>query len=291
MGPLDCRVNWNGKGNVVRRHKHGKRFLIVNADDFGRSAGINRGIIRAHEHGIVTSTSLMVRWPAARQAGEYARAHPELSVGLHFDLGEWACRSGGKWVQLYHVADENDRKAVLQQVRLQLETFRGLVARNPTHIDSHQHMHLSGPARSILADTARELGVPLRACSPKVDYRGDFYGQNENGWSFPEFISVASLIKVLEALREGWTELGCHPGLGRDLDSMYLDERKLEVKTLCDPRVRAAIVLNGIELRSYHDLDPDHSNRGKAKQPEITSTQYETTAARGKERYAKIIAR
>ena len=46
-------------------HPAGTRHLIVNADDFGQSAGINRGIIEAHEHGIVTSTSLMVRWPAA----------------------------------------------------------------------------------------------------------------------------------------------------------------------------------------------------------------------------------
>ena len=47
------------------------RCVIINADDFGLSAGINRGIIEAHERGIVTSASLMVRWPAA----EYARAH------------------------------------------------------------------------------------------------------------------------------------------------------------------------------------------------------------------------
>ena len=41
------------------------RAVIVNADDFGQSAGINRGIVEAHERGIVTSASLMVRWPAA----------------------------------------------------------------------------------------------------------------------------------------------------------------------------------------------------------------------------------
>jgi len=43
----------------------GTRFLIVNADDFGQSPGINRGIIKAHADGIVTSVSLMVRWPAS----------------------------------------------------------------------------------------------------------------------------------------------------------------------------------------------------------------------------------
>jgi predicted glycoside hydrolase/deacetylase ChbG (UPF0249 family) len=70
------------------------RFLIVNADDFGLTSGINRGIIEAHEHGIVTSASLMVRYPAAREAADYAKAHPELSVGLHFEAGEWRYRAG-----------------------------------------------------------------------------------------------------------------------------------------------------------------------------------------------------
>jgi hypothetical protein len=60
--------------------------LIVNADDFGLSGGVNAGIMAAHEHGIVTSASLMVRWPAAR----YAAGHPRMSLGLHLDLGEWA---------------------------------------------------------------------------------------------------------------------------------------------------------------------------------------------------------
>ena len=51
------------------------RRLIVNADDFGRTDGVNRGIITAHERGIVTAATLMVRWPAAVRAGAYAR-HP-----------------------------------------------------------------------------------------------------------------------------------------------------------------------------------------------------------------------
>ena len=78
----------------------GERYLIVNADDFGQSAGINRGIVTAHEQEIVTSASLMVRWQAAARAAEYAREHPEFSVGLHVDLGEWAFRDGD-WVALY----------------------------------------------------------------------------------------------------------------------------------------------------------------------------------------------
>ena len=51
------------------------RYLIVNADDFGLSPGVNRGVVQAHERGIVTSASLMVRQPAAGAAAACARAH------------------------------------------------------------------------------------------------------------------------------------------------------------------------------------------------------------------------
>ena len=68
------------------------RTLIVNADDFGRSAGINSGIVHACEHGVVTSASLMVCWPTAPEAAAYSREHPNLSLGLHVDLGEWVYR-------------------------------------------------------------------------------------------------------------------------------------------------------------------------------------------------------
>ena len=62
------------------------RLLIVNADDFGRSESINGGIVQAHERGIVTSASIMVRWQAARDAAAYAREHGKLGLGLHLDL-------------------------------------------------------------------------------------------------------------------------------------------------------------------------------------------------------------
>jgi len=87
------------------------KYLIVNADDFGQSPGVNRGIIEAHEQGIVTSASLMTRWLAAGEAALYAQEHPKLSVGLHLDLGEWAYRAGS-WEPLYTVVPLDDRLAI-----------------------------------------------------------------------------------------------------------------------------------------------------------------------------------
>jgi predicted glycoside hydrolase/deacetylase ChbG (UPF0249 family) len=230
-----------------------KRYLIVNADDFGQSLGVNRGVIEAHERGIVTSASLMVRWPPASEAAAYSRAHPDLSLGLHVDLGERAYRDD-RWVPVYEVVPVGDSAAVAGEVSRQLDVFRRLVDRNPTHIDSHQHVHREEPVRSMLVALARRLGVSLRQHSPEVHYCGGFYGQTSVGLSLLGAISVDGLIRILEALPPGLTELGCHPGEGNDLDTMYRGERAEEVKVLCDPQVRAALVELGIELRSFHHV-------------------------------------
>jgi predicted glycoside hydrolase/deacetylase ChbG (UPF0249 family) len=236
------------------------RYLIVNADDFGQSDGINQGIVKAYERGIVTSASLMVRWPAAFAAAAYARAHPNLSLGLHIDLGERIYRSG-EWVFLYIVVPLQDMAAVADEVSRQLVAFRHLVGKYPSHLDSHQHVHLREPVRSILLDAAHKLGVPLRHCSQKVCYRGDFYGQTTEGAPLPDAISVVALIHILATLPAGLTELGCHPGEGIDLYTMYCAEREQEVKVLCDPRIHAAVRAMGIELRSFQNFPNGQSVR------------------------------
>ena len=214
------------------------RHVIVNADDFGQSAGVNRGIIEAHERGIVTSASLMVRWPQAAEAAAYGRSHPQFSLGLHFDLGEWGRRDGA-WVMLYDVGASADAAAVAREASRQLARFRELTGQEPTHLDSHQHVHRREPARSVLLDLADRLGVPLRHFNDRVTYCGDFYGQTKDGASFPEAISVESLVRTLQALPEGVTELACHPGLDEDLDSMYARERLAEARRDSRRRARA----------------------------------------------------
>ena len=233
--------------------KRQKRFLIVNADDLGQSPGINRGVIEAHERGIVTSASLMVRWPAAREAADYARNHARLSLGLHFDFSEWACRRG-KWERLYQVVDEDDVHSVAREANRQLAAFQDLMGANPTHLDSHQHAHCQRALRPIFVEMANALGVPLRSCTPKLRYCGGFYGQTCNGRLLPSFISVRALTKILAALPPGFTELGCHPGYADDLESMYKEERAMEVKTLCNPQVRVVLGEIGIELCSFCDI-------------------------------------
>jgi predicted glycoside hydrolase/deacetylase ChbG (UPF0249 family) len=155
---------------------------------------------------------------------------------------------------LYTVVPLHDPTAVAVEVGRQVAIFRRLVGRDPSHLDSHQHVHLREPIRTVLIEMALKLAVPLRHYTPYVHYRGDFYGQTAEGAPLPEAISVEKLINILKTLPPGYTELGCHPGEGEDLDSIYCGERAAELQVLCDPRVRAALKAIGIELRSFLHL-------------------------------------
>jgi predicted glycoside hydrolase/deacetylase ChbG (UPF0249 family) len=230
----------------------GEKFLIVNADDFGQSPGINRGIIEAHEHGIVTSASLMTRWLAAGEAAIYAKEHPELSVGLHLDLGEWVCRAGS-WVQLYSVIALDDKLEVEREVSRQLEVFHYLIGKHPTHINSHQHIHMREPVRSVTLEICERLGIPLRNLSPGVHYYTKYYGQTPEGLPIPAYISLERMIEIISTLPNGLTVLTCHPGYADDLKTMYRTERRDELKVLCDRRVRTTIDALGIGLCSFND--------------------------------------
>ena len=229
------------------------RFLIVNADDFGLTAGVNAGIIRAHEHGLVTSASLMVRGAAAGAAAAYAKTRPQLGVGLHVDLCEWRCVND-EWQLAYEVVPQADERAVSAAVARQLEDFMRLMGRAPDHLDSHQHVHQDEPLKTILLAHAKELGVVLRHAEARVNYCGAFYGQSDKGHAYHEGISVAALVKILRELPAGVSELCCHPGLDDNLDSVYRIEREIECATLCAARARAALVEQGIELVSFSAL-------------------------------------
>ena len=230
------------------------RILIVNADDFGLSVGVNAGIATAHERGVVTSASLMVWGAAVHEAAEWAADHPALSLGLHLDLAEWVYDADDGWRTRYERVPAHSSDAVAEEVRAQVERFELLTGGLPTHLDSHQHVHRSEPAAAIVAALAGELDVPLREHNDAVRYSGAFYGQDGRGYPCREWITADALVSVVRALAPGITELGCHPGLDPGLDSVYRDERAIEVAALCDPVVRAALDAEGVRLSSFHNV-------------------------------------
>jgi chitin disaccharide deacetylase len=230
----------------------GERILIVNADDFGHSPEINAGVSEAHETGIVTSASLMVTRPWARAAAASASSTSSLDLGLHLDLCEWTY-SNESWTLVYERVPTSDAEAVERQARAQLDRFRQLVGRDPTHLDSHQHVHLEGPVAAVAIELARELAVPLRERSSVIRYCGAFYGQTAKGEPFHEAITAERLVDLIETLPSGITEVCCHPGRG-PISDRYGPERERELEVLCDSKPRAAIEREGIVLASFAEL-------------------------------------
>jgi predicted glycoside hydrolase/deacetylase ChbG (UPF0249 family) len=227
--------------------------LIVNADDFGLSDGVNAGIIRAHEHGVVTSASLMVHGRSAAAAATYAQGNRALDLGLHIDLGEWRYVES-EWCATYERVDSADADATAAEIELQLELFSALVGNAPTHLDSHQHVHQDEPAASIIDTWAARLGIPARGRGVDIRYEGGFYGQAGKGDPWPSGITSDALCSLLCQLPAGVTELGCHPGIADDSGSQYATERDVEVTALCSQAVRAALHYRGVELTTFSAL-------------------------------------
>jgi predicted glycoside hydrolase/deacetylase ChbG (UPF0249 family) len=219
--------------------------VIFNADDFGAAEGVNRGIARCHADGVLTSTSLLVLGHAACDAARMAAGHPQLAVGLHWDL------DGVRGPPV----DRGDQAAVRAELERQLSLAASLLGRSPTHLDSHHHVHRAPDVQAAAREIASRAGLPLRGCSA-VRYVGGFYAQWEPGVDDLEHVGVEALTGILrDEVGEGWTEIGCHPGyVDRDFRSSYRAGREAEIATLTDPRLRAQIDALGLRLASFAEL-------------------------------------
>lgn len=220
------------------------RYVIVNADDLGLSAGVTRGILETYEHGVVTSASLLVDRAASAAAAEAVAAMPGLSVGLHADLADVDGRP---------LVDLADPTACRAEVERQVEHFSQLVGRPPTHLDSHRNVHRLPPVRQAFREVAGEHGLPLREDALPA-YLSTFYGQWD-GCTHPEQVSVEGLARILAGLPAGWSEVGCHPGyVDGDLRSSYRLERELERATLVNPRIREVAATLDITFVGFAEL-------------------------------------
>jgi len=209
------------------------KYLIVNGDDFGASRGINRGVIEAHQRGILTSASLLVDGAASEETAALARRTPTLSVGLHVDL-----------------RDGRDCRA---ELRRQFERFEELMHDAPTHLDSHHNVHRDARWLPHFREFAEMHDVRLRD-DPPIHCFSRFYGQ-WNGQSHPEHLSAASLARMLTSeLEDGVTELSCHPGyVDPEFPSSYTVEREVELRSLCDPMLRRVLSEESIRLLNHRD--------------------------------------
>lgn len=250
-----------------------RKLLIVNADDLGRTAGINAGVLAAHRDGIVSSATLMVASPAAAEAAAALADHPGLGVGLHVTLtgGAPPTLAAAAVPSLVDAAGRLPRRPeglagaspadVLAEIRSQLQRFGDLTGRLPTHVDSHHHVHRLPPVLEAVVELAREHGLPVRNASPAVGRRLREEGILTTGAFKERFFGtearLETLLEVLQAVGEGSTELMCHPARIDDAlraDSTYVEERARELEALTDPAVRRALESLDLELVHFGQL-------------------------------------
>lgn len=254
--------------------------LIVNADDLGRSAGIDRGIARAHEQGIVTSATLMANAPGAEHGAAIALAHPDLDVGVHLvvtyarpltDPARIPSLVGpdGAFPATPDAVVGTGRvraEEALTEYRAQFERAARLIGRTPTHLDSHHWVHDEPALEWALGELARETGSAARQHDPAQRERLRARGirtpdRFERSFQHDGNVSVASLLAILEriaACADVVTELMCHPGVDGDTElletSSYARERPVELATLTDPAVREAVEHHGLVLTTFAEL-------------------------------------
>lgn len=242
------------------------KLLIVNADDLGRTPGINAGIFEAHRRGLVTSATLMVGFPAAEAAAAELAANSDLGVGLHVAL------TGGRPTlppeRVPSLVDAEGRlprrpeglararrDEVLAEVRSQLRRFRELTGRSPTHLDSHHHTHRLPVVLDALVTVAGEAGLPVRNASPAVGERLRQAGIPTTDAFVERFFGAEArldvLLEILGAVEPGVTELMCHPARVDDElrgASSYVEERELELAALTSPEAQRAVEAAGLRL-------------------------------------------
>ncbi len=203
------------------------RYLIINADDFGYSYSINKGIIEAHINGIVTSTSVMVDATAASEAKDLVQ-FPDLSIGLHFEIKE-----------IVNVDAELKR---------QVDKFVAIVGKSPDHIDTHKRHTTDEGIKEVLENYAKTHNTPIRNFNAK--HVGSF-GINSND------SSVDQLKRSIDEATDEYNELMTHAGYSDDYlreHSSYNDLREDELNAICSPEIKQYIQDKGLTLVNWDNL-------------------------------------
>jgi chitin disaccharide deacetylase len=240
------------------------RRLIINADDLGYDAAVDRGLLRAMREGVVTSATLMVNTPFSAEAARTARGLP---VGLHLNLARGRPVSEGFPASFLQDGAFSELRAsalpaavVEDEARAQLALAERLLGTRPTHLDVHKHLHRFPGVLEGVARAARAAGLPVRSLDPAmratlaahgVPTPDHFVGEAlaEPYWTLPRFLDA------VDTLEAGLTELMCHPGeTPRSVRSGYAGQREVELATLVAPEARAALARANVVLADFRLL-------------------------------------
>lgn len=179
------------------------RRLIINADDFGMSREVNEGIKQGIEAGIITSVSVIVNMPYFDDAISYLKKHPEVSVGLHFNITEGSPILDRKststliledgsffyWTSIVYYLflrqislGEISAELIVQYRKLEKTKLK------ISHIDSHHHLHLFPEIFRLLTGFAQKKGIKSLRC--RAFNPGRLFFWLKNLPTFKQFIII-----------------------------------------------------------------------------------------------------
>jgi chitin disaccharide deacetylase len=228
--------------------------LIVNADDFGYSPGVNYGILHSHLNGIVNSATMMMNMAGTAQALAMAKQYPGLRTGVHLVLtcGKPLlsdCKTLTKKDGTFKLQGDLEVISLDELERewsAQIERFiaAGLT---PSHLDSHHHVHTREEFLPVVQFLSQKFGLPFRM-NGDLPIEGvksytdrclmDFYGDG---------IQEDYFSRLSERVEDGETvEVMCHPAFADHLlmeGSSYNLERIKELEILCSAKLPSDIKL------------------------------------------------
>lgn len=239
--------------------------LIINADDFGYSEGVNLGIVSAYKNGVVTSTTMMSSMPAFEQAIELLKENPGLGCGVHMTLSCY------KPLLKSHktIVDENGyfyrriTNETLENMNMDeiYEEFCAQIDKvinsgvKITHLDSHHHVHGLVNLKPVIKKILDKYNLPIRGgfeyevgydkIIPIVD---TFYSDNVNDDYFEKNIDKLKEYEVADIMT--------HPAFVDDFllnSTSYAIPRAKEHKILTSENIVKILEDNNISLVSYSD--------------------------------------
>lgn len=246
------------------------KYLILNADDFGLSPSVNRGILEAYQTGTITSTTLMANMPGFDEAVRITKAEPGLGVGLHFNLSYGRPLSDPSKVPTLvgtdgaytYRPDQTTITWTAEDVQTELEAqWKRFLATGlfPTHIDSHHGVHSFEPGLTLVTELCLRNNIPMR--KPKFfPSTMDQYPSTTDELVFDEYFHGDGkwrLLRHLSELQDGVTEFICHPGYVDEhvrAISPWTDVREVELSVFTDAEVAQAIREAGIKQTDFGRL-------------------------------------
>jgi predicted glycoside hydrolase/deacetylase ChbG (UPF0249 family) len=256
------------------------RRLVINADDFGLTKGVSAGIVEAMRRGAVCSTSAMVCIAGALDNLREWASPVAGRIGVHLQLTSGRpCSASEAVPSLVTESGEfpRSRKDIrslnVDEVRREWHAQMERIIRagiEPTHIDSHHHVHRFPAAFTVYCEIARAHNIPARAVSFQMAESLRAAGVRsadycETGWYDGE-LTVESLMDCLseafERCEDGGgcdatLELMCHPGFVDEQlpgNSKYVSQREEELRALCHPSLAERLRAAGIELIAMRDV-------------------------------------